>query len=989
MTNKAAEAPGRDHVSQVYLGLLDLGPTGAWLRRRIDWMADEARGPCVLDVGCSEGILEVLLARRGIAVTGIDIDPGAIDFARRLLAKESEDVRERVKFVQGDFIGTRPVTGLFDTVVMGELLDYLDDPGAMLDRGLEHLRPGGRVVITAPFGVHPHQDNRRTFYLTDLIGLLKPRLGLESLSVEDNHIRFVGRSSEDRDVSWQRLDTEAVLSMTDAALVAYQRKLYGMLEMRGGRIERLQQRLQQRVEAERTTQRKVNTSNEKSKKLEFRVKLDRIALGQLRKQVSARTEEVKARTREVQARAREVQARAREVQAKTRELRLMSHRLQTTRSSTSFLVGSALVGAAKHPLTLWKLPFRLLRIYRSKSTPPPVETVVPDVTSTPHTVVPEEPSLDLVPEEPSLDLVPEDAYPDPSQFIDFPLLPIPEAKGDGHPVAAILDTFTEYSLRHEVNLLLMSPKHWRAQLEKTRPVLLLVESAWRGNNGGWRNRIVRYEDVEDNPLSELLQYCRSNGIPTAFWNKEDPPHFDNFLGAAKEFDFVFTSDADCVPRYRKALGHDRIYVLPFAAQPRMHNPSREKGWPNYPVCFPGSWVPGRYPERAETLRYLLDPAIPHGLHIFDRNLTRTDFGPDYRFPDRYREAIKGTLTYEEMLTAYRCYDVLLNVNTVTESPTMFARRVFESLACGTPVISSESVGMSRMLGEHVRVTRSMEETANHLQELLGDEEARIREGHLAYRYVHENHTYRHRMNEIFSRVGLEPLGSEQPSVSVLMPTMRPESVARCIENFKKQTYPEKELILILNNAEFDLDAIRRDTESIPNVQVLHVEGRTTLGDCLNRGVEAASGQYIAKMDDDDHYGERYMSDSVLAASFSDAEVIGKGSFFMYFEESDTTALRENTPDHTFTSSALTVGTLFIQTDVAREIPFDSISLKEDTNFQRAAVRAGCLIYSADRFNFVRVRTRRLSDHADPTPDAEFLKRCRNHTPGLDLRRVMI
>ena len=59
-------SPERDHVSQVYLGLLDLGPTGDWLRRRIDWMADEAHGPCVLDVGCSEGILEVLLARAGL-----------------------------------------------------------------------------------------------------------------------------------------------------------------------------------------------------------------------------------------------------------------------------------------------------------------------------------------------------------------------------------------------------------------------------------------------------------------------------------------------------------------------------------------------------------------------------------------------------------------------------------------------------------------------------------------------------------------------------------------------------------------------------------------------------------------------------------------------------------------------------------------------------------------------------------------------------------
>ena len=550
------------------------------------------------------------------------------------------------------------------------------------------------------------------------------------------------------------------------------------------------------------------------------------------------------------------------------------------------------------------------------------------------------------------------------------------------------DTFTEHSLRYEANLLLLSREHWRSQMEKARPACLLVESAFSGNNGQWRHQIVRYENVENNPLHELLQYCRSNGIPTVFWNKEDPPHFDDFIGAAREFDFVFTSDADCVPLYRKALGHEHIYVLPFAAQPRLHNPSREEGWPNYPVCFPGSWVHHRFPERAEALRYILDPVLPLGLHIFDRNLTRTDLGPRYRFPDRYKAAIKGTLTYEEMLTAYRCYDILMNVNTVTESPTMFARRVFESLACGTPVISSESVGMSRMLGEHVRVTRSMDETTDHLLELLGDEEARIREGHLAYRYVHENHTYRRRMGEVFRRIGLDSLVPEQPSVSVLMPTMRPENVHRCLENFTKQTHPHKELILILNNAEFDLDAIRKHTDLIPNVRVLHVDGRTTLGDCLNRGVEAASGQYIAKMDDDDHYGERYLSDSVLAASFSDAEVVGKGSFFLYFEESDTTALVEVTREHTFTFF-VTGGTLFIRADVACEIPFDSISLREDTNFLHGATQAGCRIYAADRFNFVRVRTRQLSDHADPTPDAEFLKRCRAQTPGLDFGRVMI
>ena len=952
----------RDKVAQVYLGVLDWGATGDVLRRRIDWMADESRGPHVLDVGCSEGILEVLLARRGLDVTGVEVNADALDFARELLAQEPDEVRARARLVHGDFIKAHPVTGLFDTVVLGEILEHLHDPGALLDRSLEYLRPGGRVVITTPFGLLPHEDHHQTFCLTDVIDLLKPSLALEHIGVEDGYIRFVGRLSSDHEVSWQRLDADEVLSMTDAALLASQTKLYEMLAARGGRIERFQRRMELLQEQKERLQSRVAAGQEKAERLQDRLDAGRERIQRLERRAKFdRMASAQLETASVQLK--------KNLEDREGEVRVLRHRLQAAYSSTSFLAGSALVSAAKQPRTLWKLPSRLLRLYRSASTLP-VETNAEDNSDDRYQDLP--PDLDL----------------DVSRFINYPPLPIPEAKVDGPPVAAILDTFTEHSLRYEANLLLLSRERWRSQMEKARPECLLVESAFIGNNGEWQRRVLRYESLEDNPLRELLQYCRSNRIPTVFWNKEDPPHFDDFIGAAREFDFVFTTDADCVPLYRETLGHDRVYVLPFAAQPRLHNPSREEDWPNYPVCFPGSWVQHRYPDRVEALRFLLDPSLPLGLHIFDRNLTRIEMGSNYHFPNKYREAIKGTLTYKEMLTAYRCYNVILNVNTVTESPTMFSRRVFESLACGTPVISSESVGMSRMLGEHVRVAHNIEDATDHLVEVLGDEEARVREGHLAYRFVHENHTYRHRMAEVFRRVGLESLVSEQPSVSVLMPTMRPENVSRCLDNFKKQTYPNKELVLILNNAEFDLNAIREHTDLIPNVRVLHVDERTTLGDCLNRGVEVASGKYIAKMDDDDHYGERYLSDSVLAASFSDAEVVGKGMHFVYLEAPGTTALLEKTPEHTFTFF-VRGATLFIRNDVVRDISFDSISIKEDTNFQRTAARAGCKIYSADRFNFMQVRTRRLSDHTTQTPDAELLKECRDHTPGLDLGRAMI
>ncbi len=898
-----------DSVAQAYLGAADLGPAGDRLRRRIDWLADQVRGGRVLHVGCGDGILELLLARRGMSVTGVDADAEAIELARELIAGEPDEVRERVDLVEGYFAGPGLVEGRFDTVVLGDALGCAADPAAMLDRCLSHLEPDGRVVITAPLGMGPGEDPRPPLRPTDMIDLLKPRFALDVMEVQEGHIRFAGRASEDPEPSWDRMDSEAVLSMTEAALMEAQTKAH---------------ELERQADLDRVT-----------------LSQHKIAAAQFKKGLDARSGEV----------------------------RVLRHRLQATQSSTSFRAGSALVRAAKQPATLLKLPFELLRLYRSASSRQP-EPADDDGPGGRYGSIPKELGLDE------------------AQFVSYPPFPIPKASAKGPRIAAILDTFTEHAFRYEADLLLLSREEWRAEMEEARPAFLFVESAFSGNDRQWRHLVAGYEGQADNPLRELLEYCRSAGIPTVFWNKEDPAHFDDFIGAAREFDIVFTSDADCVPVYREALGHDRVYVLPFAAQPRLHNPSREEGWTSHPVCFAGSWIENRFPEREEALSDLLDPALPLDLHIFDRNLTRTDLGEYYRFPDRYKKAIKGTLGYEEMLTAYRCYDVMLNVNTIPDSPTMFSRRVFESLACGTPVVSSDSPGMRRMLGEHVRVARSAEETTAHLVDLLGDEEARLREGHLAYRHVHENHTYRHRMAEVFRRVGIEPSAPAQPSVSVLMPTMRPENVARCLENFSKQTYAQKELVLILNNAEFDLDVVRREAESIPNVQVLHVEGPTTLGECLNMGVVAASGDYVAKMDDDDLYGERYLSDAMLAASFSDAEVVGKGAFFTYFEESDTLALAEVTRDHTF-SHFVTGGTLLIRTDVARKNPFDTVSVREDTNFLHAAEQAGCRIYSADRFNFVRVRSRRLSDHADRTPDAEFLRKCRDRVQGLDLGRVMI
>jgi hypothetical protein len=51
-------------------------------------------------------------------------------------------------------------------------------------------------------------------------------------------------------------------------------------------------------------------------------------------------------------------------------------------------------------------------------------------------------------------------------------------------------------------------------------------------------------------------------------------------------------------------------------------------------------------------------------------------------------------------------------------------------------------------------------------------------------------------------------------------------------------------------------------------------------------------------------------------------------------------------------------------------PFPSLGVGEDTGFLRSAVAAGMSIYSADRFNYVQIRTG--SGHTWQVKDAELL-----------------
>src|SRR5262249_18443854 len=96
----------------------------------------------ILELGCGNGQLGQLLARRGHEVTGVELASEVAEIARRRLA------RVEVMDLEDADWPFEPVS--FDAVVAADVLEHLVDPWAVLRRATALLRPGGVVVASLP-----------------------------------------------------------------------------------------------------------------------------------------------------------------------------------------------------------------------------------------------------------------------------------------------------------------------------------------------------------------------------------------------------------------------------------------------------------------------------------------------------------------------------------------------------------------------------------------------------------------------------------------------------------------------------------------------------------------------------------------------------------------------------------------------------------------------------------------------------------------------
>lgn len=530
-------------------------------------------------------------------------------------------------------------------------------------------------------------------------------------------------------------------------------------------------------------------------------------------------------------------------------------------------------------------------------------------------------------------------------------------------VACIMDEFSFETFRYDCEMLQLTPQHWNEELSSFKPELLFVESAWRGKDNLWANKVFS----TSSSLPNIVKWCNANNIPTVFWNKEDPVNFESFthgMGVTQLFDYIFTTDVDSICRYKKLLQHNNIFLLPFTVQPTLHNPieeyQREDG-----VCFAGSYY-CKYPQRAADFKIIYDTVLKYKpVTIYDRNHTRGD--KQFQFPDHYLPSIKGFLPFSEIGKGYKGYNYGITLNSVTRSQTMFARRALELIACNTSVISNYSRSLRLFFGKAITMLGDPAEFENELSDLFEASK------------LHNKSKYQlltHVMNELSSTAGLrlvvevitgKKLRDEHSSICCVAHIHSAQEFSSVYQSFLRQKTPNKTLLIVANSSFAQATTELNDVEFCDFSQ-LHNCAKSIL----------QKFDFIAKFDPRDFYGEQYLADSIVAQKYRAQTITCKAP---HYEANcaGQISLTSNQLPYVWISDFLTSAAVFPTSTLSdNELP--------DLILQDRWQNRNCSALALDVFNYCRLGAdweHSLTDILVPEDKTSFITMNKLHEMALN------
>lgn len=191
-------------------------------------------------------------------------------------------------------------------------------------------------------------------------------------------------------------------------------------------------------------------------------------------------------------------------------------------------------------------------------------------------------------------------------------------------------------------------------------------------------------------------------------------------------------------------------------------------------------------------------------------------------------------------------------------------------------------------------------------------------------------------------------------VTVITSTNKLQFLNNIFNNYRRQLYKNKQLIIVLNNKLLDLSVWVEKARTYSNVSVYQLPDSTTLGECLNFAADRSRYNVISKFDDDDYYSAYYLTTAVRALRKTNADIVGKRTVLTYFEDDSTLMLRypgyENKVQHYIAG-----GTITFRKSVFKNVRFGALSLGEDVDFLTKCKKNGYKLFATSRYNYVYIR----------------------------------
>ena len=160
---------------------------------------------------------------------------------------------------------------------------------------------------------------------------------------------------------------------------------------------------------------------------------------------------------------------------------------------------------------------------------------------------------------------------------------------------------------------------------------------------------------------------------------------------------------------------------------------------------------------------------------------------------------------------------------------------------------------------------------------------------------------------------------------MVIATLRIVDLENILQQLLNQTMPKFEVLLGLHNIKLNVKhkmLIAKLKKRRIKVSAITFSKDATLGEILSKLCEESTGDWIAKIDDDDYYGPEHLRDLADAALETGADVVGRAMNYVYLEPLSITVRRfapHGTQAVELWSDWVCGGTILVKRNIAESV----------------------------------------------------------------------